>query len=924
MVMAPAPAIKKRHVTKWPRGTLPFKTLSFANNLYKAQAKDETHEEMMQRFQLRRLSSDRGSPSKFGRGKTLVIEKATGGKRRKPRRRSLERYFRSLASPTARNAALRGLTMPITPKSWTSTMHGILMLAVYHFQLLYLPFAPSYYAHGPSFSAGIMIALETVFLLDLVLNLNTAYVEQGVLVTARHQIARHYLCKWFALDLLSAIPFQAMHCIGVAALGGTHSTVQGVQLTLMALRLLRVTFLERGVLLGRVMRIGKLFSEWLRYSRYSHLLGIAQLMWLVLLIAHYLAYLWHVVTMRNSDLKQANQSAGEQYVADFYYAVSLIQGQGNSVGAWEENVFSSVAIIVGSVILAIVFGEVALLVSNFNANSTNYHRKMEAVYATMSKMDLPHKLRERVHEYYTHVWLEYEALDGNIHKFRDELTHTLRIEIGLYKHMNLVAFWADCTPDFLTQIVLSLGVRVYMPDDYVVRRREIGSEMMMINLGYCKLSKPIRREKKQNLATYAPGSTIVNQPVLSPEYDERSPDVGVQEVSESESESDSHDSSSDESPRATGHQSSTAIRRLSGSTVELQGLDFTSQGNNSSHVLPQQQTKSNKFRIYLHPGQAFGEMSLMNYKRQANIRAVTFVEMCVLDRETFQKIISRYPEDRRRVLTKTLESCIEKKEVPFPWENIIEAVSNKRRSSGLSDFSRASIIATMTSSEAARILVEAIDVSAPDESIKYGFQSFDHEFVDTPALRRANSVGAKIRDALQRSNSGIRLFRTYSRRLSKADSCRSSATSTGDTETESDISGGSSYGGGAMEKSVESMLQLMHSMADNIARLQQDVSELKRQAPLCKSCGEAASSLKGHRVAPAAPEAPLCPVIPVGQPASVNGRLPTLYDRSNEVHPMKAATFADGREAPSSPEPRTVSGGCHDVCQQRDEQPERS
>ncbi|GMF38580.1 unnamed protein product [Phytophthora lilii] len=129
-----------------------------------------------------------------------------------------------------------------------------------------------------------------------------------------------------------------------------------------------------------------------------------------------------------------------------------------------------------------------MLVSNFNANTTNYHRKMEAVYATMDKMDLPLKLRERVKEYYTHVWLEYEALDG-------ELTHTLRIEIGLYKFMNLVVkipFWEDCTPDFLTQIVLNLGVRVYMPDDYVVRRREIGSEMIIINLGYCKLSKPLK------------------------------------------------------------------------------------------------------------------------------------------------------------------------------------------------------------------------------------------------------------------------------------------------------------------------------------------------------------------------------------------------------------------------------------------------
>ncbi|KAG6614090.1 Voltage-gated Ion Channel (VIC) Superfamily [Phytophthora cinnamomi] len=239
------------------------------------------------------------------------------------------------------------------------------------------------------------------------------------------------------------------------------------------------------------MRVANHVGEWIRYSRYSHLIGIAQLMWLVLLIAHYMACFWHVVTRGHStsDSQQhlkPDLTVGEQYVADYYYAVSLIQGQGNASGTWGENLYSSVAIIVGSVTLAIVFGNVAMLVSNFNANTTNYHRKMEAVYATMDKMDLPLKLRERVNEYYAHVWLEYEALDGNIHQFQQDLTHTLGIEIGLYKHMNLIVviqFWEFCTPDFLTQIVLNLDVRVYMPHDYVVRRHEIGSEMMMINRG---------------------------------------------------------------------------------------------------------------------------------------------------------------------------------------------------------------------------------------------------------------------------------------------------------------------------------------------------------------------------------------------------------------------------------------------------------
>ncbi|KAE8975043.1 hypothetical protein PF011_g24628, partial [Phytophthora fragariae] len=867
---------------------------SLATNSYKMKAKDESHEEMMQRFQLRRLSSDRGSPSKFGRGKNLVIDKATGTKRRKARRLSLHRLIRKIISPKSRRKALQGLTSPITPKSWTSTVHGIVLFIVYHFQLLYLPFSPSYYPNGSFLSRSIQMTLESVFLVDLVLNFNTAFVRQGALITSRSEIASNYICKWFVFDLLSALPLQIIHCIFTRSFGRKNSTIHSVQLTLMVLRLLRVTIFERGVLLSRVMRVANHIAEWLRYSRYSHLLGIAQLMWLVLLIAHYMACFWHVVTTHsnaNASLNQ-NHSVLQQYVADYYYAVSLIQGQGGSFGTWGENLYSSVAIIVGSVILAIVFGNVAMLVSNFNANTTNYHRKMEAVYATMDKLDLPLKLRERVNEYYTHVWLEYEALDGNINKFQQELTHTLRIEIGLYKFMNLVVkipFWEDCTPDFLTQIVLSLGVRVYMPDDYVVRRREIGSEMMMINLGYCKLSKPMKRnEDKPSKDPAEPAfRDDMEKPVLMPE------DLGSPEQPEAEDDSDDEwdDTSSDEDSDddlASGPFGS-AVRRMSGSVFELQSGEVDNSAaqvktnhsrRNSNPSSVETQDRPKKFRVYLNPGTAFGEMSLlMNYKRQANIRAVTFVEMCVLDRCTFQKIISRYPEDRRRVLTKMLQSCIEKKEIPFPSENIIEAVCAKRRISGKKNTSRAGVIATMTATEAARVLVEGIDVNVPDDTIKYRFQSFDQQFVDEPALRRAHSVGAKIREALQRTHSGLREtlprtnsglreplqrsnsglpdtlyrtssglretlqrsnsglipFRSYSRRNSSADSGRSSSTAEL-TEPESDLSGMTSHSPGNTEKTLESMMRLMHTLVENISRLQQDVTELKARRPSFGGC----------------------------------------------------------------------------------------
>ncbi|GMF32499.1 unnamed protein product [Phytophthora lilii] len=811
----PSSEIKKRATPLKPSRRLSFTTRRPEKNAYKMHQKAAKHEQMMQRFQLRKVPTSR-SVTNFGRD--VVIDKVIGPKQVKKQRFSLHRFVRSIAGQKARGRALQALSLPITPDSWTYTVHGLLMLLVYHFQLLYLPFFACYFQSGTPATMTIAVMLETVFCLDLMLNFNTAYVDQGVLVKSRKKIARNYWRSWWiTLDILSATPIQVIYII-IDNTNQNDLTIRGAHIALMVMRILRITFFENGVLLNRVVQVANQLADSVRYSRYSHLLGIAQLMWLVLLIAHYMACIWHVVSCPHVPSSIQTLSVGEQYVADYYYAVSLIQGQGNAVGTWDENIYSSIAIIVGSVILAIVFGNVAMLVSNFNANETNYHRKMEAVYATMDKMDLPLKLRERVTEYYAHVWLEYESLDGNINKFQQELTHTLRIEIGLYKFMNLIVkipFWEDCSPDFLTQLVLNLGVRVYMPNDYVVRRREIGSEMMMINLGYCKLSKPLReRSGRRDVVSNTLDANLTTTS-LQDDTSSRSA-LELIATSNSEDESDWDDGMSDDDSESDFkyHQPGTSLSSLHipGSAFDIPRFDRRRSRRASDPS--RGRVKPKPVYIYLKPGQAFGEMSLlMNYKRTASIRAVTFVEMCVLDRKTFQNIISRYAEDRRRVLTKMLESCIEKKEIPFPWENIIEAVSAKRRENG------------------------TIDINAPDESIKYGFQSSDHDFVGSSSLRQVDSARTKIRDTLHRRSSDMSSHRSYTRRNSIIDSSRSSACELPDVDDDSPTEPQP-----MPAKDVGSLLRLMQSMVGKIDKLQDEIESLRAEVNVLTKRAEQSES----------------------------------------------------------------------------------
>jgi len=696
--------------------------------------------------------------------------------------------------------------------------HGLLMFAANQFQLFYLPFAWIYYPVGsiPTFYVG--MALQFAYLLDVALNLNTSFLYQRQLVESRWEIARHYTSKWFVLELVSAVPINALVPEpSDAELKALHD----YSIALIMLRLLRLLLVDQRLLPTRLFQESKHLVSQFTYSRYAHLLGIAKLVWLVLVVAHYMGCLWHVVAQRGQDVH-----VGEQYVADFYYAVQLIQGQGSIAGTWREAIYSTFVILIGSGILAIVFGNVAMLVSNFNANTTRYQQKMEAVFATMHKMCLPLKLRERVHQYYAHVWTEYESLDGDIAKFQRKLAHTLGLEVGLFKYMNLVMkipFWESCSPDFATQIIRNLAVRVYLPDDYVVRKGETGDVLFMLNRGICELSDP-EKSQQPKLAILATTATTGQRSETH---------MGPENAASSsfDSTDDSHDEEATKgefdavtrSPKLKGFTTATLLR---GSI----GKDKRAQVYPSNYEINHEEASSGKAdakkQILLYPGQAFGEMSLlMNYKRTANIRAATYVEICCLDRSSFQRIISRYPEDRRHVLTMMLKNCIEKKEIPFPWDEVVDAVAERRRLKGEAGAARLSVHSAVTSTEAAEALVDRIDINRPDESIKYGFQTFHPDLLGQEA---AASKPDTTSTSLRQHTLGRNLSRVNAEKKTRA---AQSKTPASQLIEDPRIDG--------MERMLGTLLNVVTAMAASIERLEKNA---EKGATACCKCSPASAT----------------------------------------------------------------------------------
>ncbi|KAG7379051.1 hypothetical protein PHYPSEUDO_009117 [Phytophthora pseudosyringae] len=809
----PPPTIKRMGSDRTRTGLLMSKLSS--RNLYDLQVKSADYEVMMARFQLRKVSKDNIDGGKL---RLAIIDTAYGNKSRGSKWRLLSprRFAYLLTRKKTWRYVWKTVTSPIPPGGCMCRLHGFLMFGVNQFELFYLPFALSFYPHGSSGTVTTGLILQLLHLADLLLTFNTAFMRQREFITSRSAIARDHVNKWFGLEVVSAVPVAIVYSVTDGCERITMILLR-CDVALIALRLLHLVVVEQSMLPKRLFRDNKQLVSWFQYSRYAHLLGIAKLIWLVLLVTHYMGCVWHML----SGL-QLEASVGEKYVASFYYAVQLIQGQGNGSGTWGQNLFSTFVILTGSVILAIVFGNVAMLVSSFNANTTTYHQKMEGVFATMDKMGLPLKLQERVHQYYTHVWTEYQSLDGDIVKFQRELAHTLRLEVGLYKYMNLVMkiqFWESCSPDFATQIILNLAIRVYLPDDYIVRKGDTGDEMFMINRGICELSDPADSQEPKNVAILA-SSSSGGPEMLS----------GADQIMENTSES------SEEGEKTLDAELEPVSSQSSHSKVGAKSffrrgskdIEKKTQPHKSKYEInpdEKQPTKKVKPQILLYPGQAFGEMSLlMNYKRTANIRAATYVEICVLTRATFQRIICRYPEDRRHVLTMMIKSCIEKKEIPFPWDEVVDAVAERRRKYGTMSSSRRNVQATVTSTEAAQALVDRIDANQPDESIKYGFQTFH------PDLMRQGSAESAVGTAsIDISSPKLRQKRLVVNQNEDGNSGLTEGTNKTDpVGADSRIEG--------LEKTLATMMTVMNSMAASIERLERQAQNRDKVYTYCQAC----------------------------------------------------------------------------------------
>ena len=419
--------------------------------------------------------------------------------------------------------------------------HGwdALMCVLIIYISLALPFVLSF---EPTVTSGLFIfdfLTDLCFIADIVLSFLTGYVADGIVVLEPGMVAQNYLTGWFAIDLVSAFPFD------LAVLGpkvfdpnsnSLHGGSGGDEKLVQMVKLVKILRLLRLFRVARMSRIVRRLRDWLRIKN-SHSSFVNFTMGATI-AAHWIACFWFLVAQLEGltegtwvseftltgDWEKGGlleKDTATQYTVCIYHAYAIMASEGSHVlpATNAEHVYSIAAMLVGTLIFAYGLTTLGSLIFNLNKNDMAYRQRMDEVNDFMQNRGIPLELQNRVREFYDHLHERRRFFDAD--DVLQGLTTNLRTEVLMTMHKSMVLkneFFKTMDPLFVGEVIQRLQMHSFMPGEHIVRQGSRGNEMYFIYDGQVEVQIYIKALKKvKHIAFLGPGDFMGEIALLDPE-----------------------------------------------------------------------------------------------------------------------------------------------------------------------------------------------------------------------------------------------------------------------------------------------------------------------------------------------------------------------------------------------------------------------
>ncbi|KPP65892.1 potassium voltage-gated channel subfamily H member 4-like, partial [Scleropages formosus] len=311
------------------------------------------------------------------RGRTVLYHLTNHFSRRSKGEVKLDRgVFEKPSLPEYKVAAVQTSRFILLHYSISKALWDWMILLATFYVAVTVPYNVCFTAYDESDAAARStivsdVAVEMLFILDIVINFRTTYVSQsGQVVYDPRSICIHYAATWFVVDLIAALPFDLLYAFNVTVEMESNDPV--------------------------TWDIGEL-RHLPEPRRWLHELGKR-------------------LDTPYTNSTQGGPSMRSAYIASLYFTLSSLTsvGFGNVCANTDaEKIFSVCTMLIGALMHAVVFGNVTAIIQRMYSRRSLYHTRMKDLKDFIRVHRLPRQLKQRMLEYFQTTWSVSNGIDAN-------------------------------------------------------------------------------------------------------------------------------------------------------------------------------------------------------------------------------------------------------------------------------------------------------------------------------------------------------------------------------------------------------------------------------------------------------------------------------------------------------------------------------
>ncbi|XP_039769519.1 cyclic nucleotide-gated cation channel beta-1 isoform X2 [Ornithorhynchus anatinus] len=177
---------------------------------------------------------------------------------------------------------------------------------------------------------------------------------------------------------------------------------------------------------------------------------------------------------------------GNSYIRCYYWAVKTLITIGGLPDPQTlfEIVFQLLNYFTGVFAFSVMIGQMRDVVGAATSGQTYYRSCMDSTVKYMNFYKIPTSVQNRVKTWYEYTWHSQGMLDES--ELMEQLPDKMRLDIAVdvnYDIVSKVALFQGCDRQMIFDMLKRLRSVVYLPNDYVCKKGEIGREMYIIQAG---------------------------------------------------------------------------------------------------------------------------------------------------------------------------------------------------------------------------------------------------------------------------------------------------------------------------------------------------------------------------------------------------------------------------------------------------------